>query len=343
MKVSQKLLLMLCSLATVSRARIPESIEISGNDPHNTKMLDWISNIFRPKTTTTPKPAEDCPYCECGIPYKTRRIVGGYETEKNEFVWMALLLYRNRFYCGGSSINDLFVLTAAHCAVSFRKELITVRFLEHDRSSANETNTIDRKVVEIMSHPSYNSMNYDNDIALLKLDQRINFSNALKKPRHINMRNGNSEGRDDNENEPEKDENGGIWPVCLPELDLSYTNYTAVVTGWGLTQEGGQTSDTLQEVYVPVLSNEDCNREYSGRITDNMLCAGVPEGGRDACQGDSRGPLHVFDNETSVYQEIGVVSWGYGCGRPRLPGVYARVNKYIEWILENTKDACYCY
>ncbi|GBP14591.1 Plasma kallikrein [Eumeta japonica] len=403
---------MLCSLVTLSRTEVPESIEISSTDPQNSRILDWIINILRPKTTTTPKPSEDCPYCECGVPYTTRRIVGGYETKKNEFVWMILLLYRDSFYCGGSSINDYYVMTAGHCTAGFRKELITVRFLEHDRSSPNETNTIDRKVAEIIRHPLYNPANYDNDIALLKLDRRIQFNNALKKPIPNGMSNDYSGDRDDDESEPEKDENSGIWPVCLPEPDLSYTNYTAVVTGWGLTQEGGQTSDTLQEqratclvllrkeaiirlealrsrvtlvdfgasrstckvdcyfvlgsqqqiyisspitisrtkfdaafldlVYVPVMSNEDCNRAYRGRITDNMLCAGAPEGGRDACQGDSGGPLHVFDNETNVYQEIGVVSWGDGCARPESPGVYTRVNKYLVWIRENTKDACYC-
>lgn len=65
---------------------------------------------------------------------------------------------------------------------------------------------------------------------------------------------------------------------------------------------------------------------YGGGITAGMLCAGLPEGGRDACQGDSGGPLTVAN------QVAGIVSWGIGCARPNLPGVYARVPFYRNWI-----------
>lgn len=57
--------------------------------------------------------------------------------------------------------------------VRFRKERITVRFLEHDRSQANETKTIERNVEAIIRHLRYNPGTYDSDIALLKLDQRV--------------------------------------------------------------------------------------------------------------------------------------------------------------------------
>lgn len=50
--------------------------------------------------------------------------------------------------------------------------------------------------------------------------------------------------------------------------------------------EGGSISDTLQEVTVPIMSNAQCRKTGYGekRITDNMLCAGIPEGGKDSCQ-----------------------------------------------------------
>lgn len=50
---------------------------------------------------------------------------------------------------------------------------MSVRFLEHDRSKPNETKTVDRKVEAIIRHLRYNPGTYDNDIALLKLDQRV--------------------------------------------------------------------------------------------------------------------------------------------------------------------------
>lgn len=100
----------------------------------------------------------------------------------------------------------------------------------------------------------------------------------------------------------------------------------------------------LQEVRVPVMSQETCRKSKYGanRITDNMLCAGYTEGGKDSCQGDSGGPLHVSHNETKTYQLAGIVSWGEGCARPNAPGVYTRVTQHLDWIEKRTRDACKC-
>ncbi|CAO1433720.1 unnamed protein product [Diamesa tonsa] len=226
---------------------------------------------------------------------------------------MAMLMYSNRFYCGATLINDRYVLTASHCVHGFNPDRITVRLLEHDRSADDETELIDRKVERIMKHPRYSQSNYNNDIALVKLAEPVKFDGILN-------------------------------PVCLATPGLSFSGYDGVVTGWGTTSEGGEVSNTLQQVEVPVLSNNDCKKSaYAAtRITDNMLCAGFKEGKKDSCQGDSGGPLHVIDNSTMIHQIIGVVSWGDGCAKENYPGVYARVNRYGTWIRESTIDACKC-
>jgi secreted trypsin-like serine protease len=59
-----------------------------------------------------------------------------------------------------------------------------------------------------------------------------------------------------------------------------------------------------------------------------MICAGVPQGGKDTCQGDSGGPLFVDDGKL----QVGVTSFGEGCGKKGKPGVYARVSNYEEFI-----------
>lgn len=82
----------------------------------------------------------------CGIVNKKNRIVGGQETEVNQYPWMALLTYGNRFYCGATLINDRYVMTAAHCVSGFNKDRIGVTLLEHDRSKPDETELIKRKV-----------------------------------------------------------------------------------------------------------------------------------------------------------------------------------------------------
>lgn len=102
----------------------------------------------------------------------------------------------------------------------------------------------------------------------------------------------------------------------------------ATILGWGATSEGGEQSDHLKKATVPVSSDQTCSAAYQEYSPESMVCAGVPEGGVDACQGDSGGPI-VVDNKL-----IGATSWGEGCARPNIPGVYARVGAYHDLLME---------
>lgn len=98
---------------------------------------------------------------------------------------------------------------------------------------------------------------------------------------------------------------------------------------------------------VVVLPQSECRNGTTyrpGQITDNMMCAGyISEGGKDACSGDSGGPLQTtFDEQPGQYQLAGIVSWGVGCARPQSPGVYTRVNQYLRWLGSNTPGGCHC-
>ncbi|CAB3364850.1 Hypothetical predicted protein [Cloeon dipterum] len=259
----------------------------------------------------TTGPAVNFPTCDCkcGVA-KTLRIVGGQETRVNMYSWMAVLTYDGRFYCGGTLINKRYVLTAAHCVKGFTANRMGIRLMEHNRDTSSETKPIDRSVTKIIYHNKYNPNTFNNDIALLRMDKEV----------------------------PIK---GDLYPACLPTPGKRYTNENALVTGWGKTAENRPTSPVLREVTVPIMSNTKCSGFYgTSQITENMICAGLPEGGKDSCQGDSGGPM-VVKNE-SVYQIVGVVSWGEGCARPKNPGVYARVNRYLTWIKSNTPDSCFC-
>lgn len=111
--------------------------------------------------------------------------------------------------------------------------------------------------------------------------------------------------------------------MAIPFMNLAMSD----VAGWGLLCESGcSVTAILNFVTVPVITNAQCTAQYGGIITAGMLCAGFPEGGRDACQMDSGGPL-TFGN-----QLIGVVSFGEGCARANRAGVYARVAYYRNWI-----------
>jgi secreted trypsin-like serine protease len=97
--------------------------------------------------------------------------------------------------------------------------------------------------------------------------------------------------------------------------------------GWGFTAEGGPATNILQEVTVSVVDPNECQKVYGNIDRDIMVCAGVPEGGKDACQGDSGGPLmNRFDSV------VGITSFGFGCARPGVPGVYTRADSFVDWI-----------
>ncbi|XP_060951379.1 transmembrane protease serine 9-like [Limanda limanda] len=205
-------------------------------------------------------------------------------------------------FCGGSLINREWVMTAAHCFSSTSTSGLQVSLGRQNLQGTNP-NEESRSVSRIILHPNYDSDSSNNDIALLRLSSPVKFTDHIR-------------------------------PVCLAASDSVFNNGTdSWVTGWGNVKEGVSLSfpETLQEVEVPVLGNRQCNcLNGVGTVNDNMICAGVLAGGKDSCQGDSGGPM--VNKQGSVWVQSGVVSFGFGCARPNLPGVYSRVSRYQSWI-----------
>ena len=216
--------------------------------------------------------------------------------------------------CGASFLGDKWVLTAAHCVDSANASLFKMNVGEYDLSDGAE-NAID--IANIYIHPLYDNEAFDNDIALVEL-----VSAPVNAPA----------------------------PVQIADSAMtnqySIENSLATVAGWG-GREGyapneGPTSDfpdILHKVDLRLSTNAQC-REALGEsfgvpadnvnVTDVMICAAVSEGGRGSCQGDSGGPL-VVDTGSGV-QQVGIVSWGFGCAAAGYPGVYTRVSEFKEWI-----------
>ena len=116
--------------------------------------------------------------------------------------------------------------------------------------------------------------------------------------------------------------------VLISKDDLSFIYF------YNFCLLGGSSTNNLQYVRVPAITNAQCNSAYGGSITDAMICAGYPGvGGKDACQGDSGGPFVCNDNGNAVI--AGVVSWGNGCALADFPGVYARTTTALSWIQSN--------
>lgn len=88
----------------------------------------------------------------------------------------------------------------------------------------------------------------------------------------------------------------------------------------------------MQKAKVTELSINQCKKSYEKTrlvFADSQLCALNLVKTADTCQGDSGGPLQLFKDDQ--YFIVGITSFGIGCGSS-LPGIYTRVNSFIDWI-----------
>ncbi|XP_007954589.1 vitamin K-dependent protein C [Orycteropus afer afer] len=231
------------------------------------------------------------------------RLVNGKLSGWGESPWQGILLdSKKKLACGAVLIHPSWVLTAAHCMEGTKK--LIVRLGEYDLRRWEKWEK-DLNIQSVFIHPNYSRSTSDNDIALLRLARPATLSQT-------------------------------IVPICLPDSGLSERELTQVgqemvVTGWGYGSETKKNHTfILSFIKIPLAPRNECIQAMHNVISENMLCAGILGDPRDACEGDSGGPMVTSFHGTWFL--VGLVSWGEGCGRLHNYGIYTKVSHYLDWI-----------
>ncbi len=231
------------------------------------------------------------------------RIIGGEQAPAGEWPYMVALTTRDKSFvwCGGSLLNERYVLTAAHCVDKKDPSTMDVIVGAYDMDNISAAERI--RVKQIYVHQDYAYSSGGNDIAVLELESapRLTQFTSIATAADFNRIN-----------------NGDLLTVI----------------GFGTRkEENGVKSDAptkLHQVDVPFVQIEECRTKGGSyaRQGDGVFCAGTA--GKDSCSGDSGGPIFFRTNHGLT--QMGVVSWGDGCGRSDKPGVYTKLSAFDTWL-----------
>lgn len=229
---------------------------------------------------------------EAGSGEAQPQIVGGQLVPDGKYPFMAVLSIQEAsgsYLCGGTLIDPNSVLTAAHCVVDADRINLAVGRTVRSQTDQGQVRSATRWFIP----PRYDGSVDDRyDVAVLTLNQDV----------------------------------ANIQPIELATArhdGLEKPGRNLTVAGWGTTSEGGNTSDRMREVSVPVVSDARAQNAYGPRSYFPKLMVAAGAEGMDSCQGDSGGPLL---KPSTPRVQVGIVSFGAGCARAGFPGVYTEVN-----------------
>ncbi|GAA3437640.1 S1 family peptidase [Kutzneria kofuensis] len=229
------------------------------------------------------------------------RIVGGDEASTTTTPWVvALTTSAGAFFCGGTLVAPTKVVTAAHCVTQAlatggmtTKAPSSLRIVA-GRTDLRTKDGLQVRISSVWADPDFRDVGTGHDVAVLTLARTVPYRT--------------------------------LPLVAAGDTSAYAAGVMATVLGWGRVGENAAPSPTLQSVQVPVVADKTCAAEEGDFDATGMVCAGYPQGGKDACAGDSGGPM-VVDGRL-----VGVVSWGDGCARAGKPGVYTRLASYRDEV-----------
>ncbi|XP_034472458.1 serine protease easter-like [Drosophila innubila] len=282
-----------------------------------------VERFTTPQTVVLPQPGV------CGIDANgiADRVIAGTVSGIMEYPWMALLRYTSdgeeySHLCGGSLIHERWVLTAAHCvpARDADQQLKQVRLGEWNTTSSPDCQQfrtdrqcapphIDVDIERIIVHELYTPLNnYANDIALIRLNRTVVFTNF-------------------------------ITPICLPAAtnneEYAYDTYAMEIAGWGNTEQRTFGGNTIKlKAVLNVVSIANCRQIYAQLVSGQMCAGGDTSAG--TCRGDSGGPLMFLDTMSTsrYYVAAGIISLGSSsCNNRGRPMIFTRVEHYVNWII----------
>ncbi len=242
-----------------------------------------------------------------GVRSDELKITGGTDALISEFPWQIYLTADN-FSCGGAIISNQWIVTAAHCVLSESGALIPSSKVFVKAGANNPFSSTDGTVyqaAQIIVHENYNSTTNANDIALVRLTSTIDIPQA--KP---------------------------IRLVTQQDVSFGATDPGIMtwVTGWGLTSVNPKVFPSrLQKVQLPIISIQQASTVWRS-IPQAVLMAGYLNGNKDACSGDSGGPMVV--PVLGEYRLAGIVSWG--SSQCNTYGAYTEISQFETWIRQRT-------
>ncbi|KAL3211654.1 hypothetical protein MRX96_008362 [Rhipicephalus microplus] len=227
-------------------------------------------------------------------------IVNGSYAKPGQFPWMVFLIVHSRegkrFGCGGTILTQRHILTAAHCMYPDGTVAVGA---EAYYGNIDKRRSKMLQVIKLIRHPKYNDKSLSHDIAVF----------VVKKPFEYGP---------------------NARPICIPTAPVNITGTDNILAGWGLIREGGPGTNYLKYTTVTVQPNHMCGATFRGYDSRVMYCA--YKTATDSCQGDSGGPGMYRVSGGHRYVQVGIVSYGHGCARENVPGVYTRVDVFAPWL-----------